>query len=379
LQRVLEDLQERKARFALAIVDACRNNPFRTGGRSIGGRGLAPTTAATGQMVFYSAGSGQQALDQLGPKDPVRNGVFTRVLLREMQKPGVPVSDVLRNVREEVASLAKSVGKEQVPAIYDQSLGRFFFVPSRDGQAVSGAPVQPIGPRPDESTVDLAFWESIKNSALVQDYDEYLRQFPSGRFSGLAVSRRDRLQQATSTPKGMRPEVDTAITGQGSASNVISAPSGAVQSLTRGQLRGRSYFGRINEYEIEVEAGDSSLRVEKFSVTSSGVTINYRCGVFSNSISFSADTKVVPTLCSAFSGPAGSMIGVGSFPIITVTGIFPVLVLNSKPMEHSRPVFLSNPTIAFIDSQHRAAFDAAQRRYADLTTEQFAWMSSNPR
>lgn len=58
LQRVLDDLQEKKAKFALAIIDACRDNPFKGHGRAIGGRGLAPTTAATGQMVMFSAGAG---------------------------------------------------------------------------------------------------------------------------------------------------------------------------------------------------------------------------------------------------------------------------------------------------------------------------------
>ena len=65
LQRVLDDLADKKARFSLMIIDACRDNPFRGRGRALGGRGLAPTTAATGQMIIYSAGSGQQALDQL--------------------------------------------------------------------------------------------------------------------------------------------------------------------------------------------------------------------------------------------------------------------------------------------------------------------------
>ena len=127
LQRVLDDLQDQKAKFSLAIVDACRNNPFRQTGRAIGGRGLAPTTAATGQMVLYSAGAGQQALDNLGPSDRSTNGLFTRVFLEEMKKPGVSVDRVLRNVREEVARLAKSVNHEQVPAIYDQALGDFYF------------------------------------------------------------------------------------------------------------------------------------------------------------------------------------------------------------------------------------------------------------
>jgi len=83
LQRILDDLRDQKARFALAIVDACRDNPFKGTGRAIGGRGLAPVTAATGQMVLYSAGAGQEALDRLGPRDPDPNGVFTRVLIKE--------------------------------------------------------------------------------------------------------------------------------------------------------------------------------------------------------------------------------------------------------------------------------------------------------
>jgi hypothetical protein len=127
LQRVLDDLAERKAGFTLAIVDACRDNPFKGSGRSIGSRGLAPTTAATGQMVIFSAGSGQQALDRLGPQDRNPNGLFTRVFLQEMERPDVSVDRVLRNVRSEVVKLARSAGHEQTPALYDQAVGDFYF------------------------------------------------------------------------------------------------------------------------------------------------------------------------------------------------------------------------------------------------------------
>ena len=129
LQRILDDMQDRGAGFTLALIDACRDNPFRQQGRSIGGRGLAPTTATTGQMIIFSAGSGQQALDKLYPADPVPNGVFTRVLLREMLKPSTSIDRVMRNVRQDVVQLAKSVGKEQTPALYDQAVGDFYFKP----------------------------------------------------------------------------------------------------------------------------------------------------------------------------------------------------------------------------------------------------------
>jgi hypothetical protein len=126
LQRILDDMTEKRAKFTLAMLDACRDNPFKGSGRAIGGRGLAPTSAATGQMVIFSAGTGQQALDKLGPNDPEKNGLFTRVFLKEMQKPGISVDRILRNVRTEVVNLAKTVGHDQVPAIYDQVVGEYF-------------------------------------------------------------------------------------------------------------------------------------------------------------------------------------------------------------------------------------------------------------
>ena len=128
LQKILDEFDEKKAKFTLAVIDACRDNPFKSSkGRAIGGRGLAPTSAATGQMVMFSAGAGQQALDRLGDNDKERNGLFTRIFVREMTKPGVSVDRVLRNVRNEVVRLAKSVGHEQTPALYDQAIGEFFF------------------------------------------------------------------------------------------------------------------------------------------------------------------------------------------------------------------------------------------------------------
>lgn len=184
LQRVLDDLAERRARFTLAIVDACRNNPFKAAGqgRSIGtARGLAPTSAATGQMVIYSAGAGQQALDALSERDPVKNGLFTRVFVQEMLRPDVPVDRVLKNVRLQVRDLAASVGAEQVPAIYDQVAGDFYFLrgavapaagpatPPTTAQATTAQatpPARPLVPRPspppgaDDDDL-VAIWQRI--------------------------------------------------------------------------------------------------------------------------------------------------------------------------------------------------------------------------
>lgn len=192
LQRVLDDLSEQKVRFSVAIVDACRDNPFpKSGTRSIGGtRGLAPTTAATGQMILFSAGAGQTALDNLSPEDPNPNGVFTRVLLREMTRPGVPVDQVLKRTRQEVVSLAKSIGHEQVPALYDQTVGEFYFMPGvaapQTARVETAAAPAAFAAIP---TDDRALWESVRDSKNPEEIQAYLNQFPQGLFAGVAAVR----------------------------------------------------------------------------------------------------------------------------------------------------------------------------------------------
>ena len=49
-----------------------------------------------------------------------------RVFVREMEVPDLTVDRVLRNVRNEVVRLARSVGHEQTPALYDQAVGDFY-------------------------------------------------------------------------------------------------------------------------------------------------------------------------------------------------------------------------------------------------------------
>lgn len=129
LGKILDDLGQRKPRFTLAIVDACRNNPFAGLGRSVGGRTLVAMPVGNGQMVIYAAGNGQQALDRLDANDGTRNGLFARVFVREMLKPGISIRQTLYAVREEVASLAEHAGRRQVPAIYDEVRGDFYFFP----------------------------------------------------------------------------------------------------------------------------------------------------------------------------------------------------------------------------------------------------------
>jgi len=109
LLTLTEKLAEAKPAFSLVIVDACRDNPLKSKGRSIGNaRGLSAIEAPRGQMIVYSASRGQQALDRLLEKDPNPNSVFTRELITRMKVPGLKIEDLMRDVQNSVEELAKS-------------------------------------------------------------------------------------------------------------------------------------------------------------------------------------------------------------------------------------------------------------------------------
>jgi tetratricopeptide (TPR) repeat protein len=124
---VVDQIQDKKVRIAVLILDACRDNPFSVAGtRAVLGntRGLSDAKPARGVFEIYSAGIGQSALDNLGPGDKNPNSVFTRVLVQTMrQNPDMDLPSLAVNVREEVAGLAASINHEQTPAYYDQTIG----------------------------------------------------------------------------------------------------------------------------------------------------------------------------------------------------------------------------------------------------------------
>lgn len=124
---VLDEFEAAGVALTVAIIDACRNNPFAAspGTRSTAiKRGLAPVRAATGTFVIFSAGEGQEALDRL-PDDPEDQtlSVFTRTFLPHL-KSGVALERAISGAQVETAALARTVnGHLQHPAYYDQTLG----------------------------------------------------------------------------------------------------------------------------------------------------------------------------------------------------------------------------------------------------------------
>ncbi len=153
---ISERLRERGAATTVMILDACRNNPFKSGtGRSIGqSRGLSRMDTRRGLFVMFSAGAGQEALDRLGDGDTHPNSVFTRLFIDLVKRPDLDLIDVAKELQIEVPKLAQSVGHEQLPAYYDQIPGRIFLARA-DGapRPDSRVPNASVSPSPPPATV----------------------------------------------------------------------------------------------------------------------------------------------------------------------------------------------------------------------------------
>lgn len=151
LMPLIERIRATGSNVQIAIVDACRDNPYaKSGTRAIGrGGGLVepsrrPAKGQGGFFILFSAGFGQTAADRLDDNDREPTSVYTRTLLRKIAVEGKPITDLAREVREDVEELAATVSHEQRPAYYDELSGPlFYFAPPRAGGAVASAPTQP--------------------------------------------------------------------------------------------------------------------------------------------------------------------------------------------------------------------------------------------
>ncbi|MFO1183349.1 MAG: SUMF1/EgtB/PvdO family nonheme iron enzyme [Bauldia sp.] len=212
---VLDDMDRRGAALKVAIIDACRDNPFapQANGRSIGvGRGLTRLDPPRGTFVVFSAGAGQVALDRLSDRDTDPNSVFTRSFLPQL-RAGLPLQEAMQKARAQVVALAGTVRHEQQPAYYDELLGEAC-LSGRCGDATATTAAVPPATAAQPSA-EVAFWTSIQNSSNPADFRAYLTQFPGGTFAALANNRLAALATptaaaATPAPPAAAPPTQTA-------------------------------------------------------------------------------------------------------------------------------------------------------------------------
>ena len=75
--------------------------------------------------------------------------------------------------------------------------------------AEQAEPAVPAAPPSDLATMELAFWESIKESTDPVEFAAYLEQYPEGSFATLAEARRQSLLEIEAAPPPENTEADT--------------------------------------------------------------------------------------------------------------------------------------------------------------------------
>jgi len=104
-QFVIDYMQDAKTSVNIIILDACRDNPFKSF-RSLS-RGFVPVIAPQGTFIAYSTAPGTVAFDGNGSHSP-----YTENLIASMKKPGMPIEEMFKEVRRNVMN---ETSKLQVP------------------------------------------------------------------------------------------------------------------------------------------------------------------------------------------------------------------------------------------------------------------------
>ena len=138
---VLGAMEEARNGLNIIILDACRDNPFRSF-RSLNS-GLAKMDAPTGSILIYATAPGDAASDGGG-----RNGLFTSYLLKHMDTPGLAIEPMLKRVRIDVM---KASGKTQTPWESSSLTGDFYFAPKGSASAGPASPPAQTAPVPPAS------------------------------------------------------------------------------------------------------------------------------------------------------------------------------------------------------------------------------------
>ncbi len=176
---------ERNTKVDLVFLDACRDNPLAENlARSMGtrsgavGRGLAKLGSGVGSLIAFATQPGNVALDGDG-----RNSPFTTALLKHLGTPGQSVTEDLVLVRREV--LDATEGK-QVPWDNSSLTGPVILKEKpKEEPKVEPAP-EVKAPQQADNAVELAYWDSIKDSDDRSFFEAYLQQYPQGAFANLA-------------------------------------------------------------------------------------------------------------------------------------------------------------------------------------------------
>ena len=234
---VVEGIGKAANPMNVIILDACRENPF--GEVKLDQKGLSQLDAPPGTILAYATAPGNLASDGDGA-----NGLYTEQLLREMKVPEAKIEDVFKRVR---LTVRRRSNGQQVPWESTSLEEDFWFIPPKEIQRLAAAEAERMRKEKEAERLwqeriekaqreeaerlrrqaeaerarqeaeekkrheqlariykeeqerrrkqeesdrayeeELRFWTRVSDAKEPGPIEEYLRRYPSGRFSEIA-------------------------------------------------------------------------------------------------------------------------------------------------------------------------------------------------
>lgn len=203
LSRALESIEGAK-KLRLAILDACRDNPFvvsmrrerRTASRAIGA-GLAKIEPGSSDtLIAYAARAGSTADDGDSDHSP-----FTRAILKNLPVPGLDIRLAFGRVRDDVL---KETSNRQEPFVYGAIGGGIISLVPAPDQA-KDAPLSDV----------KADFELVQKIGSRKAWEVFLGSHPTGFYADLARAQIQEIDQGTVKMASLPPQVPPATPGPG--------------------------------------------------------------------------------------------------------------------------------------------------------------------
>jgi TPR repeat protein len=164
-------------RLSIAVLDACRDNPFAATVRSMKG-GLAAVSAPQGTLIAYATAPGSVASDGADGHSP-----YAAALARTIPTPGLTVEDVFKRTREQVLKATKNT---QTPWEHSSLTGSFVFKPKAAIPEPSGRLAGFVGGEAARRLKEIAAWDKIKDGADITALKQHIAAYPGGAYEELA-------------------------------------------------------------------------------------------------------------------------------------------------------------------------------------------------